>query len=119
MMDMAQHNQALRAQLPYPIPILASNPSQWPKEFQDAYQELLIAKQFAEMRYLLWVGITLSLVCIPAYFIIIPEHAIWTVLAIVLVVLPIQITAMLLPVRQLRLQKLLSGLAPVALSGRC
>ena len=101
---------------PRGFPILPSNPCDWPEDFQEAYRQSLVARQYAEMRYLLLLGIAVSLGSIPLDLLIIPDRAWITVLLRLVVVLPFQIAALMMPMRMLGWQKLAGCMAPFGLS---
>lgn len=95
----------------------SAEPSRWPEPLVESFKASLAPRQFALGRFLLWIGLVINLASIGLDILVIPDHAPTMALLRLLLVLPLQITALAMPVERLGLQKLLIGLSVVLFAG--
>lgn len=99
------------------LPENKSHPADWPDDLQRAYEMSLADKQYRELRYLLWTGLAITFGSLVVDFVALREEFVMMVALRLVVVLPLQVAALLMPPRLLTLQKLLAGLAIIAFAG--
>lgn len=88
-------------------------PSGWPERLVEAFHESLAPRQHALGRFLLWVGLAVTIATVVVDFLVMPAHAPLMAGLRLLLVLPLQAAALAMPLEKLQLQKMLMGLSVV------
>ena len=91
-----------------------TQPHRWPAELRKAFYASLIERHYRDSRFLVMLGVMVVAAVIPATFYMMPDHIGRMAMMLGLVVLPLQVIALVTPIRLIALQKLAMMLSIIA-----